>query len=270
MADRQLFSNNAVTLLMAAISPTDTSLTVMPGHGAMFPQPTLPGDYFLITLENEAATIREIIKVTGRTGDVFTGISRGQEGTTPLAWSASLGNDTLVDHRVTAGTLRLAMELPEAEPIALEDITNVSAAPPAAGDVLTWSGTQWQPAAPTGSGTAWIYGENTGPISIDPGWSVPVNTVTYSNFNRGFKFYVTVLMQPAGQTQTFEMLATVTGNIAANTEVVEWTRYSRVGYKFLGDVEVQLNVLTNQLSVVWTNDEALPVQVHCTRIQHTS
>jgi len=41
---------------------------------------------------------------TQRSGDTFT-VQRGQEGTTALAWSASSGNDTLVDHRVTADTL---------------------------------------------------------------------------------------------------------------------------------------------------------------------
>lgn len=113
----QLFSNNAVSLLTAPITATSTSLTVMAGHGALYPQPTGDGsDYFLITLEDQSASVREIIKVTGRTGDTlfFTLVDRGQEGTTPLAWSASAGNDTLVDHRITADTLTRAMLKPVA------------------------------------------------------------------------------------------------------------------------------------------------------------
>ncbi len=113
----QLFTNNAVTLLAAGISATDTSLTVMAGYGAQFPQPTGDGsDFFLITLEDQSAVNREIIRVTGRVGDTFSFLlaDRGQEGTTPLAWSATLGSDTLVDHRITAETMRLAMRLPEA------------------------------------------------------------------------------------------------------------------------------------------------------------
>lgn len=113
----QLFTNNAVSLLSAGISATDTSLTVMTGYGAHFPQPVGDGsDFFLITLENQAASHREIIRVTGRTGDTFqfTLVDRGQEGTTVQAWSASLGSDTLVDHRITAETMRLAMRLPQA------------------------------------------------------------------------------------------------------------------------------------------------------------
>lgn len=112
----QLFSNNAVTLLAAPISATDTSLTVMSGYGAMFPQPIGDGsNFFLITLEDQSASHREIIRVIGRTGDVFhfSLANRGQEGTVARAWDASLGSDTLVDHRITAETLRLAMRLPE-------------------------------------------------------------------------------------------------------------------------------------------------------------
>jgi len=104
MADKRLFTNNAVSLLMAPLSPTATTLTVMPGHGAMFPTPAAPNEFFTVTLENQGATIREILHVTQRSGDTFT-VQRGQEGTTALAWSASSGNDTLVDHRVTADTL---------------------------------------------------------------------------------------------------------------------------------------------------------------------
>ena len=103
MAMKQLFTNNAVSLLVGGISSTATSLTVMAGHGAMFPQPG-PNEFFTVTLEDQAATIREIVWVIARSGDVFT-IQRGVEGTTPQAWAATSGADTLVDHRVTAMTL---------------------------------------------------------------------------------------------------------------------------------------------------------------------
>jgi hypothetical protein len=112
----QLFANNAVSLLTAPLTATSTSLTVMTGHGALFPQPTGDGsDYFLITLEDQAASKREIIKVTGRVGDTFsfTLADRGLEGTTAQAWSSQAGDDTLVDHRVTAETLRRLAQLPQ-------------------------------------------------------------------------------------------------------------------------------------------------------------
>lgn len=109
----QLFSNNAVSLLALPISATATSLTVMAGYGQQFPNPG-QDEFFLITLENQTATHREIIRVTGRQGDVLSFLlsDRGQEGTEVRAWDASLGNDTLVDHRITAETMSLAMRLP--------------------------------------------------------------------------------------------------------------------------------------------------------------
>lgn len=111
----QLFSNNAISLLAESITTTSTSLTVMAGHGSKYPQPTGDGsDYFLITLENQSATTREIIKVTERVGDVliFALEDRGLEGTTVQNWSSLSGNDTLVDHRITAETLTRAMRKP--------------------------------------------------------------------------------------------------------------------------------------------------------------
>lgn len=102
----QLFTNNAVALLNVGITSSDLSITVQPGLGVLFPQPVNPGEWFLVTLEDINAPInREIIKVIGRTGDTFTidPAGRGWEGTTAQAWPA---DDTLVDHRVTAATLR--------------------------------------------------------------------------------------------------------------------------------------------------------------------
>lgn len=102
----QLFANNAVALLDSNISPTDLTVNVQPGLGSLFPQPTNPGEWFLVTLEDTSTPlIREIVKIIGVTGDVLTvdPLGRGYEGSTAMSWVA--GN-TLVDHRVTAETLR--------------------------------------------------------------------------------------------------------------------------------------------------------------------
>jgi hypothetical protein len=107
MVFTQLFSNNAVSLLKTGISASDTLLTVLAGQGALFPSPT-DNEFFVVTLEDQAATQQEILHVFARNGDTFT-IARGREGTSARSWTASAGNDTLVDHRVTADTLaRLA------------------------------------------------------------------------------------------------------------------------------------------------------------------
>jgi len=103
MALKQLFTNNAVSLLAGNIGPTDTTLRVLPGHGEQFPTPQA-NEFFTVTLEDQSASIQEIVHVYERNGDVFT-IERAREGTEARAWSASQGNDTLVDHRLTAGTL---------------------------------------------------------------------------------------------------------------------------------------------------------------------
>ncbi len=108
MTLKQLFTNNGISLLAAPIGTGSTTLSVLPGDGALYPQPDGSGnEYFNVTLENEAADRREIIKVFARVGDVFTQIERAQEGTSAYAWPAGgPGSDTIVDHRVTAETLR--------------------------------------------------------------------------------------------------------------------------------------------------------------------
>jgi hypothetical protein len=95
----QLYTNNASTTLASPINATDLSISVV--DGSKFPSPSA-GQYFLITIEIGSA--REIVKVTSRTGNVFTVAStgdRGQEGTIAAPWS--LG--ALVEERTTANTL---------------------------------------------------------------------------------------------------------------------------------------------------------------------
>lgn len=281
--DTQLFTNNAVSLLSAAIAPSSTSLTVMAGHGAMFPQPTGDGsDYFLVTLENQTATVREIIRVNARVGDTFTVILRGQEGTTPQAWGASVGNDTLVDHRVTAETMRLAMLLPEATPIppateilVQKDSVQVGTAAgtlnfAGAGVSVSGAGSTKTITISGGSGgSSIINGENTiAPVNIDPGWTIATSTASYSQYQRGFKFFVTLYMPANHRSCTFEVLGNISGDLGTNSETATWNRTARVGYNFAGSVQVALNTTTKELELTWKNDEALPVEVMCTRIQH--
>lgn len=85
---RQLFTNDATTTLASAISSTATSLAVVSGGGALFPNPT-GGNFFQFTLvKNGNSSIYEICTCTARSTDTFSTIVRGQEGTTALAWSA--------------------------------------------------------------------------------------------------------------------------------------------------------------------------------------
>lgn len=85
---RQLFTNDASTTLASAISSTAMSLSVVSGGGALFPNPT-GGDFFQFTLvKNGNSSIYEICTCTARSTDTFSTITRGQEGTTALSWSA--------------------------------------------------------------------------------------------------------------------------------------------------------------------------------------
>ena len=274
--DLQLFTNNAVSLLASPISASATNLTVMAGYGTLYPNPG-PGQYFLVTLEDQAGLVREIIRVNGRSGDTFTGLQRGQEGTTPQAWSASLGTDTLVDHRVTAETMRLAMLLPEQTPSLEVQLNGTTVGAPAetlnfVGDV-TISGAGATKTIDigggAGGGTGAINGDSpTGPTQVDPAWTISVSTATYTNYQRGFKFFVTIYMPANHRSCTFEVLGNVSGDLGANAEEVTWNRTARVGYNFLGAVNITLNTATKELNLTWQNGETNTVQVLCTRIQH--
>jgi len=104
---KQLFTNNGVTLLAEPITVNSTSLKVIAGTGGKFPNPGA-NEFFTVTLEDESATRNEIIRVTSRVGDTFyfSSADRGFDGTIAQNWSAGVGGDTLVDHRLTAHALR--------------------------------------------------------------------------------------------------------------------------------------------------------------------
>jgi hypothetical protein len=94
-----LFTNNATTTLASSITNVQTSLTVATGTGALFP--TITGsDYTMCTLQNTAGTTTEIVKVTARSGDVFT-IVRAQEGTT----ASTFATGDKFELRITAGEM---------------------------------------------------------------------------------------------------------------------------------------------------------------------
>lgn len=87
--------NNALSTLAADISEASGTLTVASGDGALFPTVS-PGDYFYCTLVDVDGNM-EIVKVTGRTVDVFT-IVRAQESTLAVSFAAG----AKVELRITA------------------------------------------------------------------------------------------------------------------------------------------------------------------------
>lgn len=101
MANLFIFANNASTTLSAPITAAATSLTVQSGTGAEFPTPST-NQQFAATL-NDAATglLYEIVYCTAISGDTFTTIIRGQEGTSARAWLAG----DLIANVPTAGQM---------------------------------------------------------------------------------------------------------------------------------------------------------------------
>lgn len=95
-----LFANDAKSTLAGTLSNVGLSLNLATGTGALFPSPT-GGDYFMMTLIDAATgLIKEILKVTARTGDTCT-IVRAQEGTGAQTWAAG----SLAINLNTAGTM---------------------------------------------------------------------------------------------------------------------------------------------------------------------
>ncbi len=94
------FKNNATATLSASINGVATSISLQTGQGALFDTLATPGEYFMATLFNVAG-LKEIVKVTARSGDTFTTVVRAQEGTAALSWSAG----DKISARLTAGTL---------------------------------------------------------------------------------------------------------------------------------------------------------------------
>lgn len=96
------FTNNATSVLASSITAAALSLSLSPGTGARFPNPT-GGNGFLLTLFQMSGSTEvnhEIVLVTARASDTCT-IVRAQEGTTARAFN----NADPVSHRVTAGSL---------------------------------------------------------------------------------------------------------------------------------------------------------------------
>lgn len=78
--------NNSQTLLDGAITDTDTSMTVL--DGSIFPDTP-----FAVTIEDE------IIYVFAKSGNIFSSLLRGQEGTAAAAHAKGVS----VENRMTAG-----------------------------------------------------------------------------------------------------------------------------------------------------------------------
>jgi hypothetical protein len=107
MADARefLFSNNATASLGADIAPSDLSISVASGKGALFPIPGID-QIFKVTVQNILTGAFEIMNCTSRAGDALI-VERAREGTTALAFTAAV---SVVQARITAETLEKLQE----------------------------------------------------------------------------------------------------------------------------------------------------------------
>lgn len=81
----QLFTNFAATTLSAPVGPSDLTGTVADGSG--LPSPA-GDDFFMLVLATAVTEAsREIVKVTGRSGNTLTWV-RAQEGTSAQSWAS--------------------------------------------------------------------------------------------------------------------------------------------------------------------------------------
>jgi hypothetical protein len=90
-----ILKNNAFGFVASAVGNSDTTVTLQAGYGANFPTLSA-GQYFYATI-SPTSGVSEIVKATGRTGDVLT-VVRAQEGTSALSFTAG----SRVELRVTA------------------------------------------------------------------------------------------------------------------------------------------------------------------------
>ena len=98
------FANNATTTLFSSVTASDTQIIVSPGGGALFPAAG-GSNYFMVTLVDVATGLLEIMKVTNRSGDVFT-VVRAQEDTAARAFPAG----SPVELRLTTQSILAAVD----------------------------------------------------------------------------------------------------------------------------------------------------------------
>lgn len=98
-----VWTNNPSSLMASGIAPSDTTVTVTAGQGALFPALSA-GQIAVGTFEDTSGNL-EVVHFTARTTDTMTMV-RAQEGTTALSFASG----SRVELRVTAGVLATLLQ----------------------------------------------------------------------------------------------------------------------------------------------------------------
>lgn len=121
MSSNLKLTNNSVGRLAGSIVAGTTSISLVPGQGALFPALT-GAQHFPATMIAVDGSF-EIVDVTARSGDVMT-ITRAQEGTAALAFTAG----DRFELRLTAGALTAEIQrLEDAITAAVTSLTVIAA-----------------------------------------------------------------------------------------------------------------------------------------------
>ena len=107
-----LFANNAETTLLTDIGSGDSSFASANGGGALFPSPATGQGFYVLVVEGSKS---EWMLVTVRSGDTFSGITRGSS---PQSFSAGAKvrlaiNATILGQVIQKGVYREVSALPD-------------------------------------------------------------------------------------------------------------------------------------------------------------
>ena len=196
---QQLFTNQASTLLAIDILAADVSLTVAAGEGVKFPNPS-GGDWFTVTIQ--VGLNFEIVKVTARSGDVFT-IVRAQDGTLAQDWSAGATIELRL-HAEWLGKVHTTDSLPTATigdvvgPASAVD-TNIAVYDLASGKLIK-DGGQTIPQVIAAGAAAAPQGDVVGPASATDGRVVAFDGTTGKLIKQDTRLAADLIAGPASVT----------------------------------------------------------------------
>lgn len=156
---KQIFTNNASSELVSALSATATSISVM--DATNFPVPVVGEEFFKITLVGACSTRVEVVRIIENNGASLTADLRGDEDTTAQDFFAGDG----VYHALTAGTLEIMVQNSQWYLGAFDDppladnegyplveghiyYQKASTDPDVVGQVMVWDGESWRPFSP--------------------------------------------------------------------------------------------------------------------------
>lgn len=200
MPNQVLFANRDATTLAAAITTSQTAITVTSGSGALFPSPATGQFFPLVLVSGANNNTYEITYCTARSADTLT-VTRAQEGTAALAFNAG----DLAQNLLTAGAMALLPQLGTTNTwTAIQTFTNPPVIPNATASNNPVALGQIAPVAPQIARTTTVNTANT----------TTTTTITFTAPSSGFVIaacYVSLSAAPVNA-QTYETSLQINGS----------------------------------------------------------